>query len=148
MIHLFKKEIHKLSKVFFSSTFIFLTVIGNLILIAATIIVYEVEKGVNPHIQNYFDSLWWGISTITTVAYGDIIPQTLIGRIIAIVLMYTGTVLFVSFTGIIVTFLLQEEVEKEVGPMKKEMRAEGKEQVHLEKILLDIRDRLDRLEKK
>lgn len=148
MIHLFKKETRKLARAFLNPTFIFLTIAGNGILIIATVVVYYLEKGAsNGQIKTYFDSLWWGISTVTTVAYGDILPQTLAGRIIGIALMYTGTVLFISFTGVILTFLLQEEVEKEMAPIEKEVRAEEKEQKRLEQLLVEIRNRLDRLEK-
>lgn len=149
MIDLFKKEIKKLARVFLDPTFIFLTVAGNGMLIVATVAVYYLEKGTaNAQIKTYFDSLWWGISTITTVAYGDILPQTLAGRIIGIILMYTGTVLFISFTGVILSFLMQEEVEKEMSPIEKEIRAEEKEQKRMEQLLVEIRNRLDRLEKK
>lgn len=146
---IFRKETRKLLRIFYHPTFLYLTFVGNGILILATLAVYYLEKGAsNPQIKTYFDSLWWGISTITTVAYGDMLPQTFWGRIIGIVLMYTGTVLFISFTGIVLMTLLKEEVEEEMAPLKEEMRLEEKEQVRLEKILQDIVQRLDRLEKK
>ncbi|MFM8302883.1 MAG: potassium channel family protein, partial [Actinomycetota bacterium] len=41
----------------------------------------------------YGDSVWWGIVTITTVGYGDVVPQTTLGRVVATVLMFTGVAL-------------------------------------------------------
>ena len=148
VLRLFKRETRKLARVFWHPTFLYLTIVGNTVLIVATTVVYYLEKGTNPHMKSYFDSLWWGISTITTVAYGDILPQTFAGRIIGIVLMYTGTVLFISFTGVVIAFLMQEEVEKEIAPIGREVRAEEKEQRKMEQLLLEIRDHLNRLEKK
>jgi len=40
--------------------------------------------------KTYGDSLWWGVVTITTVGYGDIVPETRLGRVTATVLMFTG----------------------------------------------------------
>ncbi|MEI7999867.1 MAG: ion transporter [Actinomycetes bacterium] len=40
--------------------------------------------------KNYGASLWWGVVTVTTVGYGDIVPQTTVGRLAATVLMLVG----------------------------------------------------------
>lgn len=135
-------------RIFLHPTFIYLTVVGNGILVAATFAVYQLEKGPNSQMKNYFDALWWGISTITTVAYGDILPQTFLGRLIGIALMYTGTVLFISFTGVLLMILMRQEVEEEMAPLEKEMRLEGKEQAQIVKNLHEILKRLDRIEEK
>ena len=148
MIKLFKQESRKLSKAFLHPTFIYLTLVGNSLLLIATIAVYFLEKGVNPHIKSYFDSLWWGVTTITTVAYGDVVPMTFPGRIIGIFLMYTGTILFVTFTGIFLTFLMREEVDREILPLEQEMLKEEQEQLRIAESLKEIRAQLNRLEKK
>ncbi len=146
---LFKSETRKILKIFSNPTFLYLTLVGNSILVFSTLAVYFLEKG-NPdsQIKSYFDALWWGTSTITTVAYGDILPQTFVGRLIGIVLMYTGTVLFISFTGVLLTTLMKEEVEDEMAPLKKEIRHEEKEQLRTDQTLQEILKRLDHLEKK
>lgn len=148
MLKLFKKETRKIARVFVSPTFVYLTITGNSILLVATYGLYLLEKGINPGINCYFDSLWWGVATITTVAFGDIVPVTTYGRFIGIFLMYTGTVLYISFTGVLLTFLMHEEVEKEFIPLEKEMHEEEKEQALILKKLDQISSRLDRLEKK
>lgn len=143
---IFKTETRKLLRTFSHPTFLYLTVTGNGILFLAATAVYFLESGPDSQIKSYFDSLWWGVSTITTVGYGDILPQTSWGRLIGIALMYTGTVLFISFTGVLMTVLTKDEVEEEIAPLKKEMRKEEKGQEKIEALLEEISGRLERLE--
>lgn len=64
-----------------------------------SISVYVLEKGSNPSINSFSDSIWWSIVTVTTVGYGDISPVTEGGRIIAGILMLVGIGLIGSITG-------------------------------------------------
>jgi voltage-gated potassium channel len=49
------------------------------------------------NIHNFGDGLWWAISTVTTVGYGDRYPTTTEGRFLAVVLMIMG----ISLVGVI-----------------------------------------------
>jgi voltage-gated potassium channel len=60
-----------------------------------------VEKGHNPEVKNVWDGLWWAIVTITTVGYGDIVPKTDAGRVIAVVVMIVGIGFLAILTGAI-----------------------------------------------
>jgi voltage-gated potassium channel len=64
----------------------------NLIAAAA---VLEFERG-NPeaNIDSYPDALWWAVTTITTVGYGDRFPTTPAGRGVAVFLMVAGIAMF------------------------------------------------------
>uniref|UniRef100_A0A3P8US51 Potassium voltage-gated channel subfamily KQT member 1 n=1 Tax=Cynoglossus semilaevis TaxID=244447 RepID=A0A3P8US51_CYNSE len=60
--------------------------IGFLSLIFSSYFVYLAEKdwaGNGDHFRNYADALWWGVVTVTTIGYGDLVPQTWIGKTIA-----------------------------------------------------------------
>jgi voltage-gated potassium channel len=46
-----------------------------------------------------WDGLWWATETVTTVAYGDIYPETAIGRIVGTVVMTTGVGFVALLTG-------------------------------------------------
>lgn len=44
---------------------------------------------------SFFTSLWWVLTTLTTVGYGDIYPQTTIGSFFGLILMVSGVGIFV-----------------------------------------------------
>ncbi|MDQ6971436.1 MAG: potassium channel family protein [Mariprofundaceae bacterium] len=51
---------------------------------------FMLEHGSNSGFESIHDGLWWAFVTLTTVGYGDIVPQTGAGRIIAVMLMVFG----------------------------------------------------------
>jgi voltage-gated potassium channel len=51
---------------------------------------YVAEHPTNSGFATYGDALWWGIVTLTTVGYGDIVPHTQKGRVAGVFLMLTG----------------------------------------------------------
>lgn len=61
---------------------------------------YIVEGKDNPNVHNPFDAIWWTIVTLTTVGYGDTVPSTPLGKIVAITLMLSGVILMAVFAGV------------------------------------------------
>lgn len=58
--------------------------IGFLGLIFSSYFVYLAEKeNGSTDFTSYADALWWGVITVTTIGYGDTVPQTWMGRIVA-----------------------------------------------------------------
>jgi len=55
---------------------------------------YLIEHGSNPGFESIHDGLWWAFVTLTTVGYGDIVPQTEAGRIVAVILMVFGVAVY------------------------------------------------------
>lgn len=58
----------------------------------------------DPSINSLFDSLWFVLSTITTVGYGDILPQSGAGRIIGLFILIVGVLIFSTVTGAIASY--------------------------------------------
>jgi voltage-gated potassium channel len=73
---------------------------------------YAVEGDVNPALLSPLDAAWWGITTMTTVGYGDISPVTPEGRLVASGLMLVGIGLFGAITAIVTNTLLAATPEK------------------------------------
>ncbi|MFJ8459473.1 potassium channel family protein [Lysinibacillus xylanilyticus] len=59
---------------------------------------------VEPAIETYAEALWWGLITITTVGYGDIAPVTVVGRLMAAVLLMVGLGIIAIFTSAVTNY--------------------------------------------
>ncbi|MCX8172265.1 MAG: potassium channel family protein [Archaeoglobaceae archaeon] len=58
---------------------------------------------------SFFDCLYWSVITITTAGYGDIVPKTVIGRLIAMIVVLMGVAVVALFTASIVSIALAEK---------------------------------------
>ncbi len=63
--------------------------------------IYLVERAANPAIDSIGDGIWWAVVTLTTVGFGDITPQSGMGRIVGGVLMVAGMFTLAMFAGIV-----------------------------------------------
>ena len=94
------------------------------------------QQDPNANIKTAGDALWWGITTITTVGYGDKYPITTGGRFVAVFLMIAGVGLFGVLSGLAASFF--------VGSSQKSMvQEENKILARLEK----IEEKIDQLKK-
>ena len=77
-------------------------VIIFVIMLAASLGMYSVEHNAQPEaFPNAFSGMWWSVSALLTVGYGDIYPVTVIGKIMAIIIAFTGVGVVAVPTGII-----------------------------------------------
>ncbi len=81
----------------FSSVFIVM-----ILMLASSLCMYSVEHEAQPEVfKNAFSGIWWSMSTLLTVGYGDIYPVTSLGRGMAICIAYLGVGAVAIPTGII-----------------------------------------------
>jgi voltage-gated potassium channel len=90
-----------------------IVLILNLVAAAA---VLEFERG-NPqaNINSYPDALWWAVTTITTVGYGDRFPMSPAGRGVAVVLMIAGIAMFGVITATIAAYFVEQKAEEDLA---------------------------------
>jgi voltage-gated potassium channel len=75
-------------------------------ILGCALLVHAVEEGHGGPIDSVGDAIWWSITTVTTVGYGDMFPVTPAGRGIAAVLMATGIALFGVLTANLAALLV------------------------------------------
>jgi len=75
---------------------------------------YMLEHQQNPSFSNISDGLWWAFVTLTTVGYGDIVPVTEAGRIIAALTMAFGIAVYSLLIANLTHFLETLESSKQV----------------------------------
>ncbi len=76
------------------------------------VVFYLVEAS---HISSFMDALWWVIITMTTVGYGDIVPNTFVGRLVGFVVILLGVVLVSVFTATVASVFVTQKLKEEKG---------------------------------
>lgn len=80
-----------------SSVFIILV-----LMLASSLCMYSLENEAQPEVfSNAFSGIWWSVSTLLTVGYGDIYPITPLGKAFGIVISFLGVGMVAIPTGII-----------------------------------------------
>ncbi|VDG19755.1 potassium channel family protein [Lactiplantibacillus mudanjiangensis] len=82
---------HDFHRFIYSTGFIYLFSISIAIIVLSALLFSVFEH------QSLSDSLWWAITTATTVGYGDDTPHTAVGKVIAVGLMFGG----IGFIGLL-----------------------------------------------
>lgn len=85
-----------------------------LLVIFSSVAILLCEKDDESNIRTAGDAVWWSITTVTTVGYGDRYPVTLEGRVLAMTLMLAGVGLFGALSGIIASLFLGHPDEDHV----------------------------------
>lgn len=74
-----------------------------MIILVGALVVFLFERGRNPNMHNYFDSIYMIIITVATVGYGDIVPITTGGRITVILILVLGIGTLSAFITLLAT---------------------------------------------
>jgi voltage-gated potassium channel len=80
-----------------------------MVLLFASVAVYVLERSVQPAVFGSLPAtMWWAVVTLTTVGYGDVVPVTPLGRMVAALVMICGLGVFGLWTGILATGFASE----------------------------------------
>jgi voltage-gated potassium channel len=118
--------------------------VGTILAVALVLVAIAglLERLVEP---DTFTSLglayWWAVTTVSTVGYGDVVPESPAGRVVASGLMLTGLALIPTLTSVIVSVLISKQRQSEqqrIEQLESEQAA----------VLARIEERLERLEQR
>ena len=105
----------------------------------STMLMVAVERSApNATIKSGGDALWWALTTVTTVGYGDTYPVTTEGRIIASVMMLIGIALFGSMSAIVTSKLILPKETRDHEELRHEIRSLHAEIRELRRHLPDL----------
>jgi voltage-gated potassium channel len=95
-----------------SSVFIIMT-----LMLASSLCMYSLEHDAQPDVfKNAFSGMWWSVSTLLTIGYGDIYPVTPLGQILGMAITFLGVGMVAIPTGIISAgFVEQYQRYKKMG---------------------------------
>ncbi len=131
-------------------------VVGTVALVGfvASLAVLDAERDApGASITSFGDAVWWTLTTISTVGYGDRFPVTVEGRIVAGTLMVAGIALLGVVTASIASWFVEnlrraeEELEEEISDVAEDV---GRAEDRLDEVLAELRTisaRLDALER-
>ena len=94
-----------------------------ILVVTCSIAILRFEDDTTSNITNGGEAIWWAISTLTTVGYGDYYPITAEGRVVASILMVAGLALNGSLAAFLAAWFLQPNRKSEEGDQK-ELRKE------------------------
>jgi voltage-gated potassium channel len=119
---------------------IHLIITAGLVILVGTIVEYNIESKVpNTEMKTYLDALWWCVSTVTTVGYGDIVPVSNLGRIVAMFYAFFG-ISMISLLFFVITNTFYKRRYDKVEIEKREQQ--------LDQLKNELMSRLSEIEEK
>jgi voltage-gated potassium channel len=116
----------------------YLLFIGAGVIVIGSFVIFSVEsQHHDSQINSMLDAVWWTVSTVTTVGYGDIVPISDTGKIVAIIYMFFGISILAIFLSVLGTSFYKKRFEKD-----------EKEISHAQKLILDRMDDLEKNQEK
>jgi voltage-gated potassium channel len=120
--------------------------VAAVIMTVCAVVVFSFERS-DPHsnIKTFPESLWWAVSTVTTVGYGDAYPSTPGGRAIAVILMLTGIALVGTITAAIASWFVGSTQKANREAAEEDAEQAQKERQTLMSELASVKATLDQL---
>ena len=118
-------------------------------------LMFEIDApGAN--IQSFGDATWWAFVTVTTVGYGDFTPVTVPGRVIAVLIMFTGAAAVGAVTAAVASRFINSGNAASAAASQETQESQAKVAdskldeliVHLKSMEQEVRHIADRLDGK
>jgi voltage-gated potassium channel len=94
--------------------FVFMTSVLALVCVEGTLM-YVLEQADNPRFASIPAAVYWAVVTVTTVGYGDVVPVTVAGKVLASFMMMTGFAILAVPTGIVTAEIGREVAMRKQG---------------------------------
>jgi voltage-gated potassium channel len=94
------------------SAFLASSLLCLLMIVSCSIAILQFEVPAGGNITSAQDAMWWAVSTMTTVGYGDRYPITSEGRMVAVFLMAAGVGAFGMLSGLVASWFLSPAAEE------------------------------------
>jgi voltage-gated potassium channel len=115
----------------------YLLLISAGIIVLGSFLIFSIEsQHPDSQINSMLDAVWWTVSTVTTVGYGDIVPMTDVGKIVAIFFMFFGIGVLAIFLSVLGTQIYNRRFHNE------------EEISHAQKLILERMDDLEKNQEK
>jgi voltage-gated potassium channel len=93
-----------------ANAFRFISLATIFLVVVAGAVQATVNEG---EFHTFWDGVWWAVTTVTTVGYGDLYPTTVAGRIVAIVVMLVGVGFLAVLTATVASLFVKAERSEE-----------------------------------
>jgi voltage-gated potassium channel len=120
---------------------VLLTAVSSLVVVAGGSALWFVERGLpDSTLRSWADALWWSLTTLTTVGYGDHVPVTTAGRLIAAVVMVAGVAVIGAVAAIVALAVAHRVAREEERTLEAEAGTlEHRLEVRLDRIEARLR---------
>ncbi|MGZ7109413.1 MAG: potassium channel family protein, partial [Methanobacterium sp.] len=120
------------------------TLILLMVLIIGSYFFFVVERGVNPGVPNYESAMWFAIVSMATVGYGDVVPYTNIGRVIAIIFILTG----MGYVSLVTATLAYSFIDLFRKESRKASERLQKRSLRYDEKVDELMEKIDKIDKK
>ena len=119
-------------------------VAGGVVVVGAAV-GYRAEHATNPGFKTFGDSLWWAVVTLTTVGYGDIVPETTTGRVDGVMIMIAGVSVLGLLAGSMASFFGLGAPASTSPPTRGSDEAQSRDAVATASDISELRTQIARL---
>ncbi len=107
-----------------------------------SILFVNIEIADNSEIDSFTDAIWWSVTTSTRVGYGDIVPVTFFGKLVAMFLMVFGLGLTSAIGALFVKWMM-DPTEKKILAQEKEIEKDEERSFRTDKLILKKLNKLE-----